>query len=104
MQPELVEKIKNNPKYHELVSKRSLFAWILSLIVCMIYYGFILVIAFKDQIGNVLGTPLQNSVITVGIPVGIIVILSSFILTGIYVWRANTQFDELTKQIKQEIK
>ena len=105
MQPELVNKIKNNPKYHELVSKRSQFAWTLSLLVCLIYYGFILVIAFKAQIGNILGTPIsEGHVITVGIPVGVLVILSSFILTGIYVWRANTEFDELTKQIKQEVK
>lgn len=105
MQQELVNKIKSNPKYHELVSKRSRFAWILSLMVCLIYYGFILVIAFKAQIGNILGAPLgEGTVITVGIPVGVVVIVSSFILTGIYVWRANTEFDELTKQIKQEIK
>jgi len=43
-------------------------------------------------------------VITVGIPVGIAVIVASFLLTGLYVWRANSKFDDLTKQIKQEIK
>ncbi|HEC84376.1 MAG TPA: DUF485 domain-containing protein, partial [Thioploca sp.] len=39
MQQELVDKIKNNPKYHELVSKRSRFAWILSIIMLVIYYA-----------------------------------------------------------------
>lgn len=102
MQQDLVEKIKNNPKYHELVSKRSKFGWILSILVCIIYYGFILVIAFNRQL---LGTPVtEGAVTTIGIPVGILVIVSSFVMTGIYVWRANTTFDELTKQIKQEVK
>lgn len=102
MQQDLVDKVKNNPKYHELISKRSRFAWILSILVCIIYYGFILVIAFDREL---LGMPIsEGSVTTIGIPIGVLVILSSFILTGIYVWRANTTFDELTKQIKQEVK
>lgn len=102
MQQDLVDKVKNNPKYHELISKRSRFAWILSILVCVIYYGFILVIAFNREL---LGMPIsEGSVTTIGIPIGVLVILSSFMLTGIYVWRANTTFDELTKQIKQEVK
>jgi len=102
MQQDLVNKVKNNPKYQELISKRGSFAWILSILVCIIYYGFILVIAFNREL---LGTPLsEGAVTTIGIPIGVLVILSSFILTGIYVWRANTTFDELTKQIKQEVK
>ena len=100
MEQETVSRIKNNPKYKELVAKRSLFAWVLSILICLIYYGFILVIAFHR---DWLGTPLsRESVITWGIPVGVGVILSSFLLTGLYVWRANTQFDRLTREIKEE--
>jgi uncharacterized membrane protein (DUF485 family) len=67
----------------------------------VIYYGFILVIAFAPK---VLGTPLSaGSVITVGIPVGLGVIVSAFVLTGIYVARANSQFDRLTREIKEEL-
>jgi uncharacterized membrane protein (DUF485 family) len=102
MQQDIVEKIRNNPKYQELVSKRSFFGWTLSLLVCLIYYGFILVIAFKKSL---LGIPLsEGATTTIGIPIGVLVIVSSFVLTGIYVWRANSEFDELTKQIKQEVK
>jgi len=102
MQQELVEKIKSNPKYHELVSKRSRFAWILSIIMLVIYYAFILVIAFSPQTLAIKVS--EMSVITVGIPIGLLVIISAFILTGIYVWRANTEFDVLTHQIKEELK
>jgi uncharacterized membrane protein (DUF485 family) len=102
MQQELVEKIKNNPKYHELVSKRSRFAWILSIIMLVIYYAFILVIAFSPQTLAIKVS--EMSVITIGIPIGILVIISAFVLTGIYVWRANSEFDALTHQIKEALK
>jgi uncharacterized membrane protein (DUF485 family) len=68
----------------------------------VIYFGFILVIAFAPKL---LGTPLfSGSVTTIGIPIGIGVILSAFILTGIYVKRANGEFDELTGRIKAKAK
>jgi uncharacterized membrane protein (DUF485 family) len=102
MQQNIVDKVKSNPKYAELVRSRSTLGWVLSILVMLIYYGFILVIAFNKAL---LAQPLYpGTVITVGIPVGVSVIVLSFILTGIYVWRANSKFDELTKQIKQEIR
>jgi len=102
MQQNIVDKVKNNPKYVELVRSRSSWGWSLSLLVMIIYYGFILVVAFNKEL---LAQPLyEGTIITVGIPVGIAVIVASFLLTGIYVWRANSKFDDLTKQIKQEIK
>jgi uncharacterized membrane protein (DUF485 family) len=105
MEQGIVTKVRSNPKYQQLVRTRSVFAWTLAVIVCFIYYGFILVIAFKEKIGNVLGTPLnEGEVMTIGIPIGVLVILSAFLLTGIYVWRANTQFDRLTKEIKDEVR
>ncbi|OQW90984.1 MAG: hypothetical protein BWK79_18155 [Beggiatoa sp. IS2] len=105
MEQGIVAKVRNNPKYQQLVKKRSAFAWTLSAIICLIYYGFILVIAFKEKIGNVLGTPLsEGSITTIGIPIGVLVILSAFLLTGIYVWRANSEFDRLTREIKDEVR
>jgi uncharacterized membrane protein (DUF485 family) len=102
MQPDVVAKVKNNPKYVELVTKRSRFAWILTILMLIIYYGFIIIVAFDKEF---LGTPLSEGMITTrGIPLGVFVIVSAFVLTGIYVWRANSTFDQLTKQIKEDIK
>lgn len=101
MQQDLVHAIRSNPKYHELVSKRSKFAWTLAAVMLVIYYGFILIIAFdKEFLAQSLWT---GSVTTVGIPVGVGVILSAFLLTGIYVFRANAEFDRLTREIKEEV-
>lgn len=102
MKQELVDVIKNDPDYVRLIRERSRFAWILTIVMLVIYFGFVLVIAFDPKL---LGTPLfANSVTTIGIPIGVGVIISAFILTGIYVRRANTEFDDLTARIKAKAK
>ena len=101
MQQDLVHAIKSNPKYHELVSKRRTFAVILAIVMLVIYYGFILIIAFNKEF---LSQPLwEGSITTVGSPIGLGVIISAFVLTGIYVFRANSEFDRLTNEIKEEV-
>ncbi len=101
MQQDLVHAIKSNPKYHELLSKRKAFAWILAFVMLVIYYGFILIVAFNKEF---LGQPLSpGSITTVGIPVGLGVIISAFVLTGIYVFRANSEFVRLTRESKEEV-
>jgi uncharacterized membrane protein (DUF485 family) len=93
----LYRKIYADPEFHELEKKRGRFSWFLASIVLLMYFSFILIIAFAPQI---FATPLfENSIVTWGIPVGLFVILLSFLLTGVYVYRANGEFDQLTKDI-----
>jgi len=99
MTKEEVERIKNNPKYQELTSKRSGFAWKLSAIMLLVYYAFILTIAFSPE---TLGTKIGDGVMTIGIPIGVAIIFISFILAGVYVNRANGEFDTLTQEIKDD--
>ena len=96
----MIEKIKSNPKYQELVAKRSSFALKLTIIMLVMYYAFILVIAFDKAL---LGVSLSGGVTTVGIPVGIAIIVVSFVLTGIYTNKANTEFDDLTNAVKDDV-
>lgn len=97
----IIERVKADPLFHELVRQRSSFAWLLSALVLLIYFGFIMMVAYNKEL---LGQSLFGGVTTVGIPVGVGVIISAFILTGIYVARANSKFDELTKQIIEKVK
>lgn len=100
MQSDIYDRIKDNPDFQQLVQKRKTFALQLSAIVLVMYFSFILLIAFAP---DVLATPVtSNSVITWGIPVGVFIIISSFLLTGIYVKRANTEFDEENQRIIEE--
>ncbi len=102
MKQETIQKIINNPDYQELVKKRSSFSINLSIAMLVIYFAFILTIAFDPSL---LATPLsEGSVTTVGIPIGILVIISAFVLTGIYTKRANGEFDDLVARVKDSIK
>ena len=95
MDDQLANRIRNNPTFQELERTRSSFSWTLAIIMLVIYYGFILLVAFAPGLMalNVGGS------ITLGFPLGLGVILSAIVLTGIYVWRANGQFDEMTRRI-----
>ncbi len=102
MNDQICQRIENSAHFRELVATRQRFAAILSLIMLVIYVGFILLIAFAP---GWLGTPLHaGTSVTRGIPIGIGVIVISFVLTGVYVWRANGEFDHLTKSIISEVK
>lgn len=102
MNKEQVDAIKNDPNFQELTSKRSKFAWTLTIAMLVVYFTFILTIAFNP---SALGTPLgEDTVTTVGIPVGMAIIVFAFALTGIYVRRANSEFDDLTAKIKDKAK
>jgi uncharacterized membrane protein (DUF485 family) len=92
-----LEAIRRDPDFVRLTAARSRYAWIVTLSMMAIYFGFILLIAFnKDLLASRLG----DGVLTLGIPVGLGVILSALVLTGLYVSRANSVFDTLTERIK----
>ncbi|WP_345992002.1 DUF485 domain-containing protein [Sulfurimonas sp. HSL-1716] len=102
MKKELVDQIKNDPNYKELVAKRGSFSLKLTMAMLVVYFAFILTIAFDPSL---LAVPLSSdSVTTVGIPIGMAVIVFAFILTGIYTKRANGEFDDLSNKIKNSIK
>lgn len=100
MSADLYERVKNNPKFYQLVGKRSRLAWRLSSIILLMYFSFIVLIAFAPDI---LGQPIsETSLITIGIPLGIFIIVSAFVLTGIYVYKANRDFDRINQEIIDE--
>lgn len=102
MNEDVLRKVQSNPKFMELVHKKTSLGWTLSILMLTIYYGFILLLAFSPA---TLGKPLSpNGVMTLGIPVGIAIIISAFALTGIYVRKANSEFDQLNQEIVEEAK
>ena len=102
MNDQICQQIEDSAHFRELVEKRERFATFLSLIMLVVYVGFILLIAFAP---GWLGTPLHpGTSVTRGIPIGIGIIVISFLLTGIYVWRANSEFDRLNKAVLREVK
>lgn len=100
MDDKLTQRILDNPKYQELRTKRSSFGWLLTAAMMVVYYGFILLVAFNKEF---LSQRLGDGVMTMGIPVGFGVIVFTIVITAIYVKRANTEFDELSNAIVKEV-
>ncbi|MDB2705392.1 DUF485 domain-containing protein [Pseudomonadota bacterium] len=101
MSAERYEQVKQNPQFHQLVKQRSRWAWSLASIILIMYFSFILLIAFSPEW---LGQSINGGVITIGIPIGVLIILVAIILTGIYVHKANKDFDHINQEIISEIK
>lgn len=88
-----LERIASLPRYVALVRRRWRLAWLLTGIMLTIYFGYVLLIAFRP---DVLARPLAGGTTTLGIPLGIGVILAGIFLTAVYVRRANGEFDRET--------
>ncbi len=101
MKDELVQKIEEHPKYQELISKRKSFSIKLGVFVLVMFYAYILTIAFNKEI---LATKIGDGLTTVAFPIALAILVISFITTLIYVKRANGEFEDLTNEIKKDVK
>ena len=99
MQDPMVERIARNPKYQQLKATRNRRGWTLTILMLIVYYGYIGLIAFDKEL---LATPIGAGVTTLGIPIGMAVIVFTVIITGIYVRRANREFDAATRDILKD--
>jgi len=99
METPLAERIAADPNYQALKSRRSSFGWSLTIAMLVVYYGFILLIAFQK---GLLAARIGDNVMTWGIPIGFGVIIFTILITGIYVRRANSEFDDLSEKVKRE--
>ena len=94
------DRVIQSPRFQELVRQRTNFAWTLTIVMLVIYFGFILLVAFAKPL---LAIKVGDGVTSLGILLGLGVIIAAFVLTGIYVYRANSEFDELTRNLTREI-
>ncbi|MDM0043080.1 DUF485 domain-containing protein [Variovorax dokdonensis] len=99
MRDPLVVKIQSHPKYQELRRKRNRFGWFLTALMMVVYYGYVALIAFDKPF---LAKPIGAGVTTIGIPIGLGVIVFTIVITAIYIRRANGEFDRLTAEILKE--
>lgn len=85
-------------EFHDLVRRKNAISLGLTLAMLAIYFGFILLIAFrKDLVGAKL-----SANVTWGIPMGIGVIVAAWILTGIYVVWANSRYDVMVENLRKK--
>ena len=101
MEDVLFKRISSDPRYIELKRKSTRFGWWLTLSMMVVYYGFIVLVAFDKEL---LFRRLGAGVTTLGMPIGLAVIVFTVLITGIYVRRANSEYDSLTEQIARGVK
>jgi uncharacterized membrane protein (DUF485 family) len=100
MSDPVYQRVRQNPKFQVLVQKRGRLALILSLIVLVAYYALMMAVAFAP---DALRTPLaQGSAISIGFPIAAVIIVISWLLTGVYSYFANGEFEDLNNQIVAE--
>ena len=100
MSSAMYERMRGNPKFQELVAKRGRYAWTLAAIVLTMFYGFVMVVAFAPQS---LGQPIaEGSRWTIGVVVELFMFVFFWVLTALYVSKANNEFDTLSQEIVRE--
>ena len=100
MEDNLVAKVTAHPKYQELKARRTRFGVWLTIAMLVVYYGFILLVAFDKPL---LASRIGDGVMTLGMPIGLGVIVFTIVITAIYVRRANSEFDRLSDDINKAV-
>ena len=96
----IYERMRVNPKFHKLVSERGCFAWTLSAIVLILFYGFFMLVAFNP---GMLGEKIaEGSMWPIGYTLELVLFVFFWLLTFVYVRRANGEFDDLTADLIKE--
>ena len=100
MDDKQVERILQNPKFKEMVSKKSTLSWTLTAIMLFVYVGFMLLVGYNKEF---LQSSLSGGVTTWGIPLGLSIIVLSFLLSGVYSYIANNKLDKLNEDAIREV-
>jgi uncharacterized membrane protein (DUF485 family) len=97
---DVIARVTANPKFLEFVAVRNRYSIIMTIVSAAAYYGFILLVAFQGPwLGTKMGAGMTTSI---GVPIGVGVIVFTIVLTWIYVRRANGEFDTTNEALIKE--
>jgi uncharacterized membrane protein (DUF485 family) len=99
MDDDRLARLAEDPRYDVLVRQRGRFGWALSAVMLAAYFAYLLLIAFAKPL---LARPIAGGVTSVGIPLGAGIILLAIVLTGLYVRRANRDWDARVAALRAE--
>ena len=91
--------IITDPRFRNLTSARAKLRWSLSIVTLIMFFGFITLISTAK---NALGVAVAGSSISLGLLLAMSMIVAVVILTGFYVYRSNSRFDELARVLNRE--
>ncbi|MDF3936550.1 DUF485 domain-containing protein [Pseudomonas citronellolis] len=95
-----LERLREHPDFLLLVRRKQRLAWTLTSLLLLAYYGFVLLVAFAP---GLLGQPLNGGVTSLGMLLGVALIVFAVLLTGIYVRHTNKVLDPLNDRLKREV-
>jgi uncharacterized membrane protein (DUF485 family) len=92
--------VQETAEFKQLVSTRMRVSLALTVAMFVAYFGFILVLAYnKEALAQKIGEH-----VTLGIPIAIGVIVFAWVLTGIYVWWANSRYDSVVQRMRSQLR
>jgi len=92
--------VLESPAFKHLVARRATVSIVGIVLLFVTYYGYVILIGASPQtLARKIG-----DYTTLGIPVGVAVIVIAFILTAIYVVWANSSYDPEVQRLKSELK
>lgn len=96
---EMIARVAADPRYIDLVARRARLGWWLSAVIFFAFVGYLLLIAFDKAL---LGAPIGPGVTSLGIPLGLGLILLAIALTDVYVAHANRHHDAQMAEILKD--
>lgn len=97
---EIQKRVHTNPKFADLVSRRRRFAWTLTAVVLGSFFAYLMIGILLPQW---LTVPLYEGGVTViGYPIGAALVVLAWVSTGVYIRRANNEFDLQCEEILRE--
>jgi uncharacterized membrane protein (DUF485 family) len=92
-------KLHDLPEFKRMVKKKWQVSLLLTFLMLIIYFGFILLIAFDKPF---LAKPIGKN-LTIGLPIGIGILIFAWLLTGVYTWWANKYYDKQVDELKKKM-
>lgn len=98
---QITERVLSHPKFQKMTRQKSVLGWSFSAVIFVVYVAYIWIIGTNPQLFA--HKVLAHGVTTLGIYVGIFVIVFSFLITWIYVILANGKYERETQEIVHEV-
>ena len=92
-----------NPRFQRLVKARSTLGWSLTAVMLVVYFSFILLVAFNKTDGHIISAKVGGGTASLAIVLGFGLLVFTFLITALYVVIANRKFDAMTAELRREV-
>ena len=97
----LYARVRASARFQQLVARRNRFTLTLFVLVLAMFYGYIALVSFWPEL--IARRLMEGSNLTFGVAAGAFLFLFFCVLSGFYVYRANGEFDQLTKALVADL-